>query len=36
MRYEDRSKIEYLLERVESIMIEGIKLPENVFPSKIC
>jgi len=29
---EDKSRGKCLLERVESITIEGVKLPRNVFP----
>ena len=33
---ENRSRGECLLERVESIMIKGVKLPRNVLLGKIC
>jgi len=33
---EDGSKGKCLLERVESIMIGGVKLPENVLLDKAC
>jgi len=33
---EDRSKGECFLERVESIMTEGVKLPRNVLPGEAC
>ena len=33
---EDRSRDKCLLERVESVTIEGIKLSENVFLAKVC
>jgi len=31
---ENRSRSKYLLERVESITTEGVKLPRNVLPDK--
>ena len=31
---EDRSRSEYLLKRVKSIMTRGVKLPENVLSDK--
>jgi len=34
--YENRSRDECLLERVKSITIEEIELPENILPDKIC
>ena len=33
---EDRSRGEYLLERIESIMTGGVKLPRNVLPDEAC
>ena len=33
---EDGSRSECLFERVESIIAERIKLPENVLPSEVC
>ena len=33
---EDRSGSEYLLERIESIMIEEVKLPSDVLPGEAC
>ena len=33
---ENKSRGECLLERVESIMIKGVKLPKNVLLGKIC
>ena len=33
---ENRSRGEYLLEGVESILIEGVKLPENVLLGEVC
>jgi len=32
----DGSRDKYLLERVESIMTGGVKLPGNILPSKTC
>ena len=32
----NRSRGKYLLERVESITTEGVKLPRNVLLSKMC
>jgi len=36
LMHKDRSEDECLIEEVKSIIIEGIKLPENVFLSKTC
>jgi len=33
---EDRSRDEYLLERIESITTEGVKLPKNILLNKAC
>ena len=33
---EDRSGSEYLLERIESIMIGEVKLPSDVLPGEVC
>ena len=33
---EDRSRGKYLLERIESITIGGVKLPRNVLSDKVC
>ena len=33
---EDRSRGECLFKRIESIMIEGVKLPRDVLPDKVC
>ena len=33
---EDRDRDECLFERVKSIMTEGVKLPRNVLPGKVC
>ena len=32
----DRSRGEYLLERIKSIMIEGVKLPRDILLGKVC
>ena len=32
---ENKSEGEYLLERVKSIMTEGVEIPENVLPDKL-
>jgi len=34
--YEDGSRDEYLLKRVESIIIGEVKLPGNILPGKAC
>ena len=33
---ENRSRGEYLLERIESIMTEGVKLPKDILSGKVC
>jgi len=33
---ENRSRDKYLLEKVESITIRGVELPENVLPDEAC
>jgi len=33
---ENRSKDEYFLERIESIMTRGVELPRNVLPGQTC
>jgi len=33
---EDRCRGECFLERVESILTEGVKLPRNVLPDEVC
>ena len=33
---EDRSRGECIFKRIESIMIEGVKLPRDVLPDKVC
>jgi len=33
---EDRGRGECFLERIESIMTEGVELPRNVLPGKAC
>jgi len=33
---EDRCRGKCLLERVKSIMTEGVKLPRNVLPGEVC
>ena len=33
---ENRSEDECIFERIESIMIRGVKFPRNIFLSKVC